>query len=118
MHHCRLLSLHFFVAETIETIMKLCEGNLHALVYEWGLTFQLLPLLYLIKPHNAPLSKKKKKTGFDLHICYFYFSFNRKLFIQHINHKILQHVRLYHATVIKLHCVIGRLGLLPFDDLP
>ena len=39
-----------------------------------------------LKPQNVPLSR----TGFEWNMCYFNFNFNRKLFIQHINHKILQ----------------------------
>lgn len=53
---------------------------------QFGLAFQLLLALRLIIFHNAPL----KRSGFDWNMCYFYFDFNRKLFIQHINHKMQQ----------------------------
>lgn len=107
--------MDFLFTEAVGIIVTWNYVRKPSCLHLWfGLTFQLLPLLYLIKAHNAPLSR----TGFDLNMCYFYFNFNRKLFIQHINHKILQNVRLYHATIIRLHSVVGKLGSLPFHHLP
>lgn len=108
------VSMDFLFTEALGIIAIWNYVRKSSCLHLWcGFTFQLLPLLYLIKPHNAPLSR----TGFDLNMCYFYFNFNRKLFIQHINHKVLQNVRLYHATIIKLHSVVGRFGSLLFYDL-
>lgn len=82
--NCLILSLVILVTKAVRIFksfrMSLC-------FYVWfGLAFQLLPVLSLIIFHNSPL----KRSGFDLNMCYFYSDFNRKLFIQHINHKMLQ----------------------------
>lgn len=62
-----------------------CSGMNHFEEVSSFLALQLLPLLYSIKLHNAKL----QRSGFDLNMCYFYFSFNRKLH-KHINHKMLK----------------------------
>lgn len=51
-----------------------------------GLTFQLLPVLHSIK---TPQRAVRKEADLTEHVL-FLFHFNRKLFIQRINHKILQ----------------------------
>lgn len=51
-----------------------------------GLTFQLLPVLHSIK---TPQCAIRKEVDLTEHVL-FLFHFNRKLFIQRINHKILQ----------------------------
>lgn len=79
--------------------VKLCEGALHAYNCDLASQPNSSHRCILLKPHNAPLSR----TGFDLNMCYFYLSFNRNVFIQHPNHETLQNLRLYHATIIKLH---------------
>lgn len=78
---CHRLSLSPKLSEYLTVL-----GCLYAFYVWFGLAFQLLHALRLIIFHNAPL----KRSGFDWNMCYFDFDFNRKLFIQHINHKMLQ----------------------------
>lgn len=82
-----ILINHISIRPAVETIVLwkyLRESSFPRLWH--GLTFQLLPILHSIK---APQCAIRKEVDLTEHVL-FLFHFNRKLFIQRINHKILQ----------------------------
>lgn len=92
--------------------------SLQASICDLALTFQLLPQLFFflldIKTPQCTMIMNWR----DGNICLVYLRFNRKLFIQHKNHKILQNVRFYHAVIFKKHSVTGRLhSFILYPDL-
>lgn len=98
--------------------VKLYEGALHAYNCDLASHPNGSHRCIWLRAPQCPIIRNR--TWLDLNMCYFYLSFNRNVFIQHRNHKTLQNVRLYHATIVKLHSLTHRAcwGLLPFNHLP